>query len=87
MITSSTHLKAGHRLRDNAKQREPVRTSDQLEQQVTARFGVFAQVSGLRCIDLGDRRSGVQISPATNNVQVSRCSLKELSGRLSRWVA
>jgi len=64
MITSSTHLKAGHRLRDNAKQREPVRTSDQLEQQVTARFGVFAQVSGLGCIDLGDRRSEVQILSA-----------------------
>ena len=85
MITSSTHLKAGHRLRDNAKQREPVRTSDQLEQQVTARFGVFAQVSGLGCIDLGDRRSGVQISPArqTNTPfeQVFRCRLGFLGGQ------
>ena len=25
---------------------------------------MFVQVNGLRCIDLGDRRSGVEISPA-----------------------
>ena len=59
---------AAYRPRDIAKQREPTRTSDQLEQQVTARFGTFVQVSGLGCIDLGDRRSGVQISPARQTV-------------------
>jgi hypothetical protein len=68
---------AAYRPRDVAKQREPVRTVDQLERQATARFGAFAQVSGLACIDLGDRRSGVQISPAR---QINRSYL-----RLSWW--
>jgi hypothetical protein len=52
------------RPRDVAKQREPVRTVDQLERQFRGGFRVFVQVNGLRCIDLGDRRSGVEISPA-----------------------
>ena len=52
------------RPRDVAKQREPARTSDQSERQARGGFRVFAQVNGLGCIDLGDRRSGVQISPA-----------------------
>ena len=38
-----------------------LRTSDQPKLQATACFGTFAQVSGLGCIDLGDRRSEVQI--------------------------
>ena len=38
---------------DVAKQSEPVRTVDQLERQARGRFRVFAQVSGLGCIDLG----------------------------------
>ena len=58
------HLQAAYRPRDVAKQREPARTSDQLEQQFRGGFRAFAQVSGLGCIDLGDRRSRVQISAA-----------------------
>jgi hypothetical protein len=58
------HLQAAYRPRDVAKQREPTRTSDQSERQARDGFRVFVQVSGLGCIDLGDRRSGVQISPA-----------------------
>ena len=64
MITFSDHLQAACRQRDVAKQREPARTGDQLERQARESFWAFAQVSGLGCIDLGDRRSGVQISPA-----------------------
>ena len=55
---------AAYRPRDIAKQREPARTSDQSEWQARGGFRVFAQVSGLGCIDLGDRRSRVQISAA-----------------------
>ena len=55
---------AAYRPRDVAKQREPARTSDQSERQARGGFRVFAQVSGLGCIDLGDRRSRVQISAA-----------------------
>jgi len=55
---------AAYRPRDIAKQCETTRTSDQPELQVRSGFGAFAQVSGLGLSDLGDRRSGVQISPA-----------------------
>ena len=55
---------AAYRPRDIAKQCETTRTSDQPEPQVRARFGTFAQVTGSGLIDLEDRRSGVQISPA-----------------------
>ena len=61
---TSRHRQAAYRPRDVAKQCETTRTSDQPEPQVTARFGAFAQVSGSGLSDLGDRRSGVQISPA-----------------------
>jgi hypothetical protein len=68
MITFSDHLQAAYRPRDIAKQRELARTSDQLEQQARGGFRVFAQVNGLRCIDLGDRRSEVQISATRQTV-------------------
>lgn len=55
---------AAYRPRDVAKQCEPARTSDQPELQFRGGFRTFVQVSALGCIDLGDRRSGVQISPA-----------------------
>ena len=55
---------AAYRPRDVAKQREPARTNDQPERQARDGFRVFAQVSGLGCIDLEDRRSRVQISAA-----------------------
>ena len=61
---TSRHRQAAYRPRDVAKQREPARTSDQSERQARGGFRVFAQVSGLGCIDLGDRRSRVQISAA-----------------------
>ena len=57
-------LPAIYRPRDIAKQCELARTVDQLEWQARGCFRVFAQVSGLGCIDLGDRRSRVQISVA-----------------------
>jgi len=56
------------RPRDVAKQREPARTSDQSEWQARDGFRAFVQVSGLGCIDLGDRRSRVQISAARQTV-------------------
>ena len=62
---------AAYRPRDVAKQRELARTSDQLEQQARGRFRVFVQVSGLGCIDLGDRRSRVQISAARQTMRRS----------------
>jgi len=55
---------AAYRPRDIAKQREPARTSDQLEQQARGGFRAFAQVSDLGCSELGDRRSEVQILSA-----------------------
>ena len=55
---------AAYRPQDIAEQREPARTSDQLEQQARSGFRVFVQVSALGCIDLGDRRSEVQILSA-----------------------
>ena len=55
---------AAYRPRDIAKQREPTRTSDKLERQFRGGFRAFVQVSALGCIDLGDRRSRVQISAA-----------------------
>ncbi len=55
---------AAYRPRDVAKQRVPARTSDQSELQARRGFRMFAQVSGLGCIDLGDRRSEVQILSA-----------------------
>ena len=58
------HLQAAYRPRDIAKQRELARTSDQLEQQASSGFRTFVQVSALGCIDLGDRRSEVQILSA-----------------------
>jgi len=80
---------AAYRPRDVAKQCVPVRTSDQLEQQVTTRFGTFVQVSGLGCIDLGDRRSGVQISPARQQESQVRHRVEPRSrqpvGRRVRW--
>ena len=48
------HRQAAYRARDVAKQCEPARTSDQLERQFRGGFRVFAQVSGLGCIDLRD---------------------------------
>ena len=57
-------LQAAYRPRDIAKQRELVRTVDQSNRQARGCFRVFAQVSGLGCIDLGDRRSEVQILSA-----------------------
>jgi len=56
VIFEQPFLQAAYRPRDIAKQRELARTSDQLEQQARREFRVFAQVNGLRCIDLGDRR-------------------------------
>jgi hypothetical protein len=53
-----------------ARRRKTTRTSDQSERQARGGFLMFAQVSVLGCIDLGDRRSGVQISPATKKLQV-----------------
>jgi hypothetical protein len=50
------------------KQRQLARTSDQSERQARGSFRVFVQVSGLGRIDLGDQRSGVQISPARQTV-------------------
>ena len=58
------HLQAAYRPRDIEKQCETTRTSDQPKLQARSGFGTFAQVTGLGLIDLGDRRSGVQISPA-----------------------
>ena len=55
---------AAYRPRDVANHCVPARTSDQSEWQARGGFRAFAQVSALGCIDLGDRRSGVQISPA-----------------------
>jgi hypothetical protein len=55
---------AAYRPRDVAKQRVPARSVDQPGQQARGSFRTFAQVSGLGCIDLGDRRSGVQILSA-----------------------
>jgi len=55
---------AAYRPRDIAKQREPARTSDQPELQFRGGFRTFVQVSALGCIDLGDRRSEVQILSA-----------------------
>ena len=63
-LGSDRHSQAAYRPRDIAKHRETTRTSDQPKLQATARFGTFVQVRGLGLIDLGDRRSGVQISPA-----------------------
>ena len=60
---SDHHAQAAYRSRDVAKQRELARTNDQSERQARGGFRTFVQVSGLGCIDLGDRRSGVQISP------------------------
>ena len=40
------------------------RTIEYLERQTRGGFRAFVQVRGLGCIDLGDRRSGVQISAA-----------------------
>jgi hypothetical protein len=50
--------------RNSATQRNPARTSDPSERQARGHFGVSAQFNGLGCIDLGDRRSRVQISAA-----------------------
>ena len=58
-------LQAAYRPRDIEKQREPARTSDQPELQARGGFRAFVQVNGLGCLDLGDRRSRVQISAAT----------------------
>ncbi len=54
---SGAFWQAAYRPRDVAKQREPARTSDQLGPQFRGGFRAFVQVSGLGCIDLGDRRS------------------------------
>ena len=61
---------AAYRPRDVAKQREPARSNDQLERQFRGGFQAFAQVSGLGCIDLGDRRSRVQISAARQTAEL-----------------
>ena len=58
------HLQAAYRPRDIEKQRKTTQSVDQLERQARGHFEVFAQVSGLGCIDLEDRRSRVQISAA-----------------------
>ena len=60
----SGRVQAAYRPRDVAKQREPARTVEYLERQARGGFRMFVQVSGLGCIDLGDRRSRVQISAA-----------------------
>ena len=81
---TSRHRQAAYRPRDVAKQRVPARTSDQSERQARGGFRVFAQVSGLGCIDLGDRRSRVQISAARQiNHRWSRISGGRHSGALS----
>jgi hypothetical protein len=64
---------AAYRPRDIAKQREPARTSDQLEQQARGGFRAFAQVSDLGCSELGDRRSEVQILSARQQEPQVRC--------------
>ena len=64
LVWPNRFFQAAVRPRDIEKQRELARTSDQSERQPRGGFWVFAQVSGLGCIDLGDRRSRVQISAA-----------------------
>ena len=71
LVCPNRFPQAAYRPRDVAKQHVPARTSDQPELHVRAGFGMFAQVSGLGCIDLGDRRSRVQISAARQTVRRS----------------
>jgi hypothetical protein len=58
------HLQAVYRPRDIARRRETTRTSDQPERQARGGFRVFAQVSGLGCIDLGGLKVGSSNLPS-----------------------
>ena len=75
---------AAYRPRDVAKQCEPARTSDQPELQFRGGFRTFVQVSALGCIDLGDRRSEVQILSARQQKLLVRCGpwADRLGGRV-----
>ena len=86
-LGSGHHSQAAHRPRDVAKQRELVRTSDEPNGQARGGFRVFTQVSGLGLIDLGDRRSRVQISAARPiKPQVEDCFFPLVVWRLEAHV-
>jgi hypothetical protein len=86
--------------RDVVKQRELARTSDQSERQARGGFRVFAQVSGLGCIDLGtegrefkSRQPDKQIPSLNRRFAVSEVSRRtagvrsgrEQAGRRWKW--